>query len=69
MSFNSNEQDLKDFLKISVRRLLLNNSHKFNENKNKFDVIDCLNFLKEEEAKLNLVNHFKLYEQMRRDER
>lgn len=59
MSFNSNEQDLKDFLKISVRRLLLNNSHKFNENKNKFDVIDCLNFLKEEEAKLNLVNHFK----------
>jgi FixJ family two-component response regulator len=59
MCCNSNEQDLKDFLKISVRRLLLNNSNKFNENKNKFDVIDCLNFLKNEEKDINLVNHFK----------
>ena len=55
----SNEQDLKDFLKVSVKRLLMNNSHKFMENKNKFDVMDCLNFLKNEQNTVNLVNHFK----------
>lgn len=55
----SNEQDLKDFLKVSVKRLLMNNSHKFMENKNKFDVMDCLNFLKNEQNNVNIVNHFK----------
>lgn len=55
----SNEQDLKDFLKVSVKRLLMNNSHKFMENKNKFDVIDCLKFLKDEQNRVNIVNHFK----------
>lgn len=59
MCCNSNEQDLKDFLKVSVKKLLMNNSNKFNENKNKFDVIDCLKFLKDEQPKIKLVNHFK----------
>lgn len=55
----SNEQDLKDFFKVSVRKLLMNNSHKFMENKNKFDVINCLNFLKNEQNIVSIVNHFK----------
>lgn len=55
----SNEQDLKDFLKVSVKRLLMNNSHKFMENRNKFDVMDCLKFLKNEQNTVNIVNHFK----------
>ena len=59
MCCNSNAQDLKDFLKISVKRILMTNSNKFNENKNKFDVIDCLNFLRNEQKNINLVNHFK----------
>lgn len=59
MSNISNLQDLKDFLKVSVKRILMNNNNKFNENKNKFDVADCLNFLKNEHPVINLVNHYK----------
>lgn len=59
MYTKSNEQDLKDFLKVSVKRLLMNNSHKFIESKNKFDVTDCLKFLKNEQNVVNVVNHFK----------
>ena len=59
MYLESNEQDLKDFLKISVKRILMNNNNKFNENHNKFDVMDCLNFLLNEHKFINLVNHYK----------
>ena len=59
MSTSSDIQDLKDFLKVSVKRILMNNNNRFGEDSNKFDVIDCLNFLKNEQLAINLVNHYK----------
>lgn len=58
MSRQSNEQDLKDFLKVSVKKTLMNKNNKFDEY-NKFDVNDCLKFLLEEYNCVNLVNHYK----------
>ncbi len=57
MGNNSNEQDLRDFFKVAVKRILMNNNNKFNENK--FDVRDCLKFLLDEYKCVNLVNHYK----------
>ncbi len=58
MGNNSNEQDLRDFLKVAVKRILMNSNNKFND-KNKFDVMDCLKFLLDEYKCVNLVNHYK----------
>lgn len=59
MTRNSDEQDLKDFLKISVKRILMNTYNMFDDNKNKFEAVDCLNFLKNEYPNISLVNHYK----------
>lgn len=60
MTNRSNEQDLKDFLKISVKKILMNSYNIFNEeNKNKFEIVDCLNFLKSQYPSVSLVNHYK----------
>ena len=60
MTNKANEQDLKDFLKISVKKILMNSYNIFNEeNKNKFEIVDCLDFLKNQYPNVSLVNHYK----------
>lgn len=59
MTAKCNEHDLKDFLKISVKKILMNNYNTFNDNKIKFDLQDCLNYLKNEYPNISLVNHYK----------
>ena len=60
MTNKANEHDLKDFLKISVKKILMNSYNIFDEeNKNKFEIVDCLNFLINQYPNVSLVNHYK----------
>ena len=60
MTNKSNEQDLRDFFKISVKKILMNSYNIFSEeNKNKFEIVDCINFLRNQYPNVSLVNHYK----------